>query len=85
MTLLAEINNSTECLCSAYAVPMPDKPTRGNTPNRVIRVNDDDWAAYGEAVEAMGSNRSDDLRRHIKATIEAHQRKQRRIARESAD
>jgi len=85
MTLLAEIDNSTGCLCSAYAVPVPDKPTRGNTPNRVIRVSDEDWAAYGEAVTAMGSTRSDDMRRHIKATIAAHQREQRRIARESGE
>lgn len=84
MTVLAEINNSTDCLCSAYAVPMPDKPTRGNTPNRVIRVSDEDWAKYGEAVARMGSTRSDDMRRHIKATIAADEREQRRIARESS-
>lgn len=80
MTLLAEIDNSTRCLCSAYAVPVPDKPTRGNTPNRVIRVSDEDWAAYGEAVAALGSTRSDDIRRHIKATIAAHRREQRRAS-----
>ncbi len=84
MTVLAEIDNSTGCLCSAYAVPVAEKTRGGNTPNRVIRVSDDDWAAYGEAVEDMGSNRSDDLRRHIKATIDAYRSKQRRIARESS-
>lgn len=83
MTVLAEIDNSTGCLCSAYAVVVAEKTQRtGNTPNRVIRVSDDDWTAYGEAVTAKGSNRSDDLRRHIKATIAEHQREQRRIARE---
>jgi len=85
MTVLMEINNSTDCLCSAYAVPVAEKTQRGNTPNRVIRVSDEDWAAYGEAVAAIGSTRSDDMRRHIKATIAAHQREQRRIARESAE
>jgi hypothetical protein len=84
MTLLTEINNSTGCLCSAYAVAVAEKQQRtGNTPNRVIRVSDEDWAAYGEAVAALGSNRSDDLRRHIKATIAAYRREQRRAERES--
>jgi len=86
MTVLAEINNSTDCLCSAYAVVVAEKTHRsGNTPNRVIRVSDEDWARYGEAVARMGSTRSDDMRRHIKATIAADEREQRRIARESAD
>jgi len=83
MTVLTEIENSTPCLCSAYALVVAEKQHRtGNTPNRVIRVSDEDWAAYGEAVADMGSNRSDDLRRHIKATIDAYRKKQRRIAAE---
>lgn len=81
MTLLAEINNSTECLCNAYAVVVAEKTHRtGNTPNRVIRVSDEDWADYGEAVAALGSTRSDDMRRHIKATIAAYRREQRRTS-----
>lgn len=84
MTLLTEIENSTSCLCSAYAVVVAEKQHRtGNTPNRVIRVSDEDWTAYGEAVAALGSNRSDDLRRHIKATITAYRREQRRAEREA--
>ena len=83
MTVLAEIENSTGCLCSAYALPVAEKQHRtGNTPNRVIRVSDEDWVAYGEAVAAMGSSRADDMRRHIKAMIAKHQREQ-RAARES--
>jgi deoxycytidylate deaminase len=84
MTVLTEINNSTDCLCSAYAVPVAEKTRSGNTPNRVIRVSDEDWVKYGEAVARMGSTRSDDMRRHIKATIAADEREQRRIARESS-
>lgn len=81
MTLLAEIDNSTDCLCSAYAVVVAEKTHRtGNTPNRVIRVPQEDWDAYGEAVAALGSTRSDDMRRHIKATIAAYRREQRRTS-----
>jgi hypothetical protein len=86
MTALVEITNSTDCMCSAYALVVAEKQQRtGNTPNRVIRVSDEDWAAYGEAVAAMGSSRADDMRRHIKAAIAAYKREQRRASSESAD
>ena len=85
MTALAEIISSTPCLCSAYAAPMAERQRgTGNTPNRVIRISDEDWTAYDEACAAMGSTRADDIRRHIKATIAAYERDRRRIARESA-
>lgn len=86
MTALAEIISSTPCLCSAYAVPVADKPRgAGNTPNRVIRISEEDWELYGRACEALGSTRSDDIRRHVKAINAAFLREERRIARESAD
>lgn len=82
-----EITNWTGCVCSAYAVSMQqdDTPvTSGKaTPGRLIRLTDEMWADYGEACEAMGTNRSDDIRRHVAATIAAHKRELRRIARES--
>jgi hypothetical protein len=86
MTILEEINSWTGCRCSVYAVPMPEdtSTTSGKTPGRVIRIKDELWADYGAACEALGTNRSDDLRRHMVATVAAHQREQRRIARESS-
>lgn len=45
-----------------------------NTPNRVIRVEDDLWEAYGVAVAAKGLKRSDDLRAHMQRTVRAFRR-----------
>lgn len=42
--------------------------------NRVVRVPDEDWAAYQDACAAKGISRSDDLRMHIKREIAAHKR-----------
>lgn len=63
---------SGHCTVS-YAVVMTTK----GTPGRVIRVGDEDWAAYGEACEAKGISRAADLRMHIKAEIARHRRQQR--------
>jgi hypothetical protein len=56
----------------------------GKTPNRVVRIDDETWADFGLACEALGTNRSDELRRHVKAVIAAWKREQRQIAREAA-
>lgn len=47
---------------------------RDPMPNRVVRVSDDDWSAYGEACAAKGISRSDDLRMHIKKEVAAWRR-----------
>jgi phage-related protein len=52
------------------------------TPQRVIRVDQETWDAYGEACASKGTTRADDLRRHMHAAIKDHQAEQRRIAAE---
>ena len=47
---------------------VPNKP---KTPNRVIRVDDQLWRDYGEACEAEGTTRSDDLRAHMLRKVRA--------------
>jgi hypothetical protein len=65
------------CMVS-YAGCMTTKGTRG----RVIRVDDDTWAAYGEVCASKGTNRADDLRRYMHIQIKAYRAEQRRIAAE---
>lgn len=50
--------------------------TRDPMPNRVFRLDNETWAAYGEACADKGISRSDDLRLYIKAQVAAHRRKQ---------
>jgi hypothetical protein len=50
--------------------------TTKGTPGRVIRVDDETWAAYGEVCEAKGLARAADLRVYIKAQIATHRRQQ---------
>jgi len=45
------------------------------TPGRVIRVDEETWAAYGEVCEAKGLARAADLRVYIKREIAAHRRR----------
>lgn len=58
-----------------------------HTTNRVIRIDDEDWAAYEDACRHKGLTRSADLRMHIKREIAAYRRKIREEAQEweSAD
>ena len=55
----------------------------GKTPNRALRVSDELWAKFGVACDALGISRSDELRLHMNAVIDAYETKQRRIAREA--
>jgi hypothetical protein len=82
MTVLAEIDEWTERLSSAYASPMPaeDEPAMSN---RAFRVSDDLWERYGLACKRLATTRSDELRRHMMAVVAVDEREQRRIARES--
>jgi predicted GIY-YIG superfamily endonuclease len=50
--------------------------------SRIVRAPDDAWDAYGKACASKGTNRADDLRRHMTAEIKAWQSEQRRIAAE---
>lgn len=56
----------------SYAVRMTTK----GTPGRVIRVDDETWAAYEEVCEAKGLTRAADLRVYIKAQVAAYRRQQ---------
>jgi hypothetical protein len=51
--------------------------TRDPMPNRVFRLDQETWEAYGAACEEKGISRSDDLRMYIKAQVTAHKRRQR--------
>lgn len=84
MTIAAEIDSCRPCLCSVYAVGMPeDTPaTGGKTPGRLIRLSNELWDDYDLACKAMGTSRSDDIRRHVTAVVAAWKREQRRLARE---
>lgn len=62
----------------SYAVHMTTK----GTPGRVIRVDDETWAAYEEVCDAKGLSRAADLRVYIKSQIAAHKR---RVRSEQAD
>lgn len=87
MTVLTEPAGWTGCICSAYTPPVADQTPDADDAmtNRAFRIRDEDWAEYGRACKALGTTRSDDLRRHVTATIAAYRREQRRIAREQAD
>lgn len=58
-----------------YAVDMTTK----GTPGRVIRVDDETWAAYGQACEAKGLARAADLRVYINREIAKFRKEQRDI------
>lgn len=61
------------CLVS-YAVDMTTK----GTPGRVVRIDDEMWAAYGELCAAEGTSRADDMRRHVHARVNKWRAAQRR-------
>lgn len=51
---------------------MPNQP---KTPNRAVRVADDDWDLYGQVCAAEGTNRTADLNAHIQRRIKAFLRR----------
>ncbi|MGW2692394.1 hypothetical protein ACWC3Y_11090 [Streptomyces sp. NPDC001296] len=52
--------------------------TTKGTPGRMVRIDDEMWAAYGELCEEEGTSRADDIRRHVHARVNAWQRKRKR-------
>jgi hypothetical protein len=50
--------------------------TTKGTPGRVVRIDDETWAAYGELCQAEGTTRANDLRRHAHARVEAWRKEQ---------
>lgn len=52
--------------------------------NRVVRIEDDDWAAYELACKDKGLSRAADIRMHIKREVAAFRRRERdRVAADS--
>ncbi|MYZ37498.1 MULTISPECIES: hypothetical protein [unclassified Streptomyces] len=45
-----------------------------HTTNRVVRIDDEDWAAYELACKRKGLTRSADIRMHIKREIAKYRR-----------
>lgn len=52
-----------------------DMTTRG-TPGRMVRIDEEMWAAYGELCDEEGTSRADDIRRHVHSRVNAWRRKQ---------
>jgi len=63
------------CGDSRYSVDMASNPT----PQRVIRVDDETWTAYGQLCEEKGVARSADLRMYIKREVAEWRRQQRDV------
>lgn len=51
--------------------------TTKGTPGRMIRIDDEVWAAYGALCEEEGTSRADDVRRHVHARVNAWRKRQR--------
>jgi len=84
VTALLEINNWTGRIDDVYApavAPADDEPMTA----RAFRMPDALWESFGKACKAMGTTRSDELRRHMTQVVAAYEREQRRVARESAE
>lgn len=54
--------------------------TTKGTPGRMVRIDDEVWAAYGQLCEAEGTSRADDIRRHVHSRVTAWQKQQARQA-----
>lgn len=50
--------------------------TTKGTPGRVVRIDDETWAEYGELCAAEGGSRADDMRRHVYARVNAWRKSQ---------
>jgi hypothetical protein len=50
-----------------------------HTTNRVVRIDDADWADYEKACEDKGLTRSADIRMHIKREVAAWRKRQRDV------
>ncbi len=64
----------TSCICSTYPSPMVSRAKDTHTTNRVVRIDDEDWAAYELACKAKGLSRAADIRMHIKRELAAWRR-----------
>lgn len=58
-------------VCSQRTVSYPVAMTTKGTPGRMVRIDDETWAAYKELCAEEGTTRADDLRRHVHAKVKA--------------
>lgn len=54
--------------------------TTKGTPGRMVRIDDETWAAYGALCAEEGTSRADDLRRHVHSRVNAWRKAQARQA-----
>ena len=52
----------------------------GVTPTRIVRIDDEMWAAFDEVCKDKGTSRADEIRRFVHAQVKAFRAEQRRIA-----
>lgn len=69
-------------VCRHKAVSYSVDMTTKGTPGRMVRIDDETWAEYGQLCDEEGTTRGDDLRRHAKKRVNAWKRKK---AAEAAD
>lgn len=51
-----------------------------HTTNRVVRIDDELWAEFGELCEEEGTNRTADIRAYIERRLKARRRRAKREA-----
>lgn len=67
-------------MTSQCTVSYPGQMTTKGTPGRMVRIDDEMWAAYGELCAEEGTSRADDMRRHVHARVKAWRAAQRKTA-----
>ena len=58
-------------------VSYPERMTTKGQPGRVIRIDDETWAAYEEVCAEKGVARATDIRMYVKREVAAFRRRQR--------
>lgn len=63
-------------MCAECTVSYPGVMTTKGNPGRVIRIDDETWAAYGELCKAKGIARAADVRMYITREVAEYRRRQ---------
>lgn len=61
---------------SQCTVSYADVMTSRGTPGRMVRIEEEVWAAYGQLCAEEGTSRADDIRRHVHSRVAAWHKKQ---------
>jgi hypothetical protein len=56
--------------------------TTKGTPGRMVRIEDEVWAAYGQLCAEEGTSRADDIRRHVHSRVAAWRKEQQKRQRD---